>query len=553
MAAIPWKQRVVEQRQALAVVDWTLVLQGLTLYLLAFAIFAMLLFSTPAFLSTDDYYHARAAEQIVLQGKLNLDFPWLPLTILSPERYVNHHLLYHMWIALPVYWWGMTGAKLATVALAAGSIVAAWWMLRSIGVRYPAIWALAIFGSASTFLFRSMMIRVPVFGVLLLMLILIVLFHKRYRWLVPLSFLFTWLYSSGVVVLLSSFIACYCIATYITERRIAWQPLAYMALGMVLGFVINPFFPKNIGFIAENLLPKVDLENSVPVGAEWYPLQTRALMSVAAGSLVALLAGVLKSSFGGKRDRIEFTLLLVSLMMLLMVFNSMRFLEYFPPFAVLYCAVAWGREDWELALTWGPLQRFSRFSRLLPTFAFITVVTYFGVSTVHYVYRMTQSSRDPLEFAGAATWLERHTSPGTLVMATGFNDFSRLFFYNQSNTWVIGLDPTYLQLVSPRMWDEYYAMSLGRVENPSRLLAGTFGTQYVVTWNDHDFGDRAAADPNMTRVFRDRYNSIWKVQDDYFQANRNADPLADETTPAETPAAAPPNESLSDVIGDAES
>jgi hypothetical protein len=516
MTAIPWKERVAEQRQALTL-DWTLILQGTTLYLLAFAIFAMLLFSSPAFFSTDDYYHARVSEQMVLQGKLNLDFPWLPLTILSPERFVDHHLLYHMWIAYPVYWWGMTGAKLATVALAAAGVLAAWIMLRGIHVRCPAIWALGIFGSASTFLFRSLMIRVPVFGVLLLFLVLHVMFQKKYKWLVPLAFLFTWLYSSGVVVLLGSFIACYCAATFFTERRIAWQPVVYTVLGMVLGFVINPFFPQNIGFIAENLLPKVDLENSVPVGAEWYPLQTRALMSIATGSLVALIAGVLRASFGGKRDRVEFTLLLTTLMTLLMTFNSMRFLEYFPPFAVLFCAAAWGRDEWVLKWTpWAPLKRIRK---LVWPFALIAIISYFGVSTVHYVYRMAQSSRDPLEFAGAATWLERNTPEGTLVMSTGFNDFSRLYFYNQSNNWVIGLDPTYLQLVSPRMWDEYYAMTMGRVTNPSRLLAGTFGTQYVVSWVNHDFVPTAEADPNMQLVFRDRYNTVWKVNDDYFAAN----------------------------------
>lgn len=526
MATLTWKQRVAEQRDTIAI-DWTLVLQGVTLYLLAFAIFALLLFSTPAFLSTDDYYHSRAAEQIVLQGKLNLDFPWLPLTILSPERYVNHHLLYHIWIAYPVYWWGMTGAKLATVALAAGIILAAWVMLRGLQVRYPAIWALAIFGSCSTFLFRMMMIRVPVFGVLLLLLVLHVLFQKRYRWLVPLAFLFTWLYSSGVVVLLSSFIGCYGIATYVTERRIAWKPVAYMLLGMVLGFVINPFFPQNIGFIAENLLPKVDLENSVPVGAEWYPLETRSLMTIAAGALFALVVGVGRASFGGRRDRPEFTLLLVSLMTLMMTFNSMRFLEYFPPFAVLFCAAAWGRDDW--VINWKPLRRIGH---LVAPFLLITIASYFAVSTLHYVYRMCQQSRDPLEFGGAATWLERNTEPGTMVLATGFNDFSRLFFYNQSNRYVIGLDPTYLQLVDAHMWDVYYAMSTGDVDNPSEQLSSLFGSQYVVTWTDHPFIPDAERDPNMELVYRDRYNTVWKVKDDYFNAHRTTASLPAVTVPS---------------------
>ena len=83
------------------------------------------MFATPAFFSTDDYYHARISEEIILQRRLRLDFQWLPLTILNPERYVDHHLLYHMALAPAVYFMDdITGAKVVTVAIAAGIFVA---------------------------------------------------------------------------------------------------------------------------------------------------------------------------------------------------------------------------------------------------------------------------------------------------------------------------------------------------------------------------------------------------------------------------------------------
>ncbi len=495
----------------------SLILQGVTLYLIAFAVLAILLFATPAFLSTDDYYHARAAEQIIVQGRLDLDFPWLPMTILSPERYVNHHLLFHMWLAPFVYFMDdMTGAKIGTIAIAAGIFVAAWALLRGVGVRYPVIWALGLFGMSSTFIFRMLMIRVPVGGVLFLILVLHVLFQRRYKWLIPLSFLFTWLYSSGVIVLLGSFIFCYMAGTWVTERKIAWKAPVYVGIGMLLGFVINPFFPKNIAFIAENLLPKVDLENSVPVGAEWYPLESRVLMSIATGALVALFVGVLRPSLGGRRmDRVDTTLLFASILTLLMVFNSMRFLEYFPPFALLFCAVSWGRDDW--VLNWHPLRGYGR---LLAPLVLIAVLGFFSVRTIDYTYRMSVASRNPAEFAGAAAWLKNNTPPGTLVMSTGFNDFSRLFFYNQSNYYVIGLDPTYLSLVSQEMWDQYYAITQGNVENPSQPLTSVFGSQYVVSGRGYRFETRAGQDPNMELVFRDDFNSVWKVRDEYFNQAR---------------------------------
>src|SRR5215216_1278420 len=119
MATIALRQRVGTSVMALRQVESSVLLQGVTLYLLCFAILTVLIFTTPAFFSTDDYYHARISEEMIRQGRLGLDFPWLPLTILSPDKFVDHHLLYHIALAPAVYFFDMTGAKVMTVAIAA--------------------------------------------------------------------------------------------------------------------------------------------------------------------------------------------------------------------------------------------------------------------------------------------------------------------------------------------------------------------------------------------------------------------------------------------------
>ena len=117
---------VTDRRWIVGEIRTSLWLQGMVLFLVCLVPLVVLIFATPGFVGNDDYYHARISAQIVEQQRLRLDFPWLPRTILSPDRFVDHHLLFHLYLAPWVYLGGMTGAKLATAGIAAGVFVAAW-------------------------------------------------------------------------------------------------------------------------------------------------------------------------------------------------------------------------------------------------------------------------------------------------------------------------------------------------------------------------------------------------------------------------------------------
>lgn len=490
-------------------------LTGVLVYGAAFALCALILGAAPGFLGNDDYYHARLSAEIITQGRLLLNFPWLPYTILSPAGFTDHHLLYHLFLAPWVALGGLNGAKLAAAFLAAGVFLAAWGLLRRIGVRHAALWTLVLLGLSSPFLYRLLMIRTQGAALLLLILALLALFAERPGWLVVLAFAFTWLYDGFLLILAVA--GLYALAVGIVERRLAWRPVVWTALGIGLGLVINPYFPQNISFILAHLGDKVTFGDEVRVGQEWYPYTTGALLENSGGALLIFVVGLLRPSFGGaarrRRDVIETTLLLVALLTLFMLFRSRRFIEYYPAFALLFAAAAWGRQSIDVA-RWLPAgwHAGARLTRYAARAGVLAAGLLLVSTTVLATVRDARAAADPGRFAGAAAWLAAYTPPGTPVFQTDWDDFTRLFYYNTHNTYLVGLDPTYLERADPELWTDWVAITQGDVAAPGATIGSEFGAAYVVSDTQHAaFAAQAEADPDLRLVYRDGDSLVWEV------------------------------------------
>jgi hypothetical protein len=115
-------------------------------------------------------------------------------------------------------------------------------------------------------------------------------------------------------------------------------------------------------------------------------------------------------------------------------------------------------------------------------------------------------------YAGASLWLEENTPAGSRVFQTDWDDFPRLFYYNTHNTYLIGLDPTYMQLYDPELYDLWVLITRGDVDNPSKIIAGKFGSQYVHTDLNHgNFIKVAGEDPGLQEIYRDDQAILYKV------------------------------------------
>ncbi len=478
------------------------------LFALFAALFGFVQFGTAGLADNDGFYHMKMGLLMREQG-LRQAFVWLPISILNAGAFYDHHLLYHLYLSLFV---GdgreqtmIIGAKVASVIMPALAFVAIWWLLRGQAVRWPALWAVGLFAVSEAFLYRMSMPRAQAASLLALALALHWLLQRRYAPLLPLGFVYVWLYNA--FPLLIGLAGATVIATLMVERRIEWRALAYPALGIALGLVVNPYFPQDITFIASHLAPKIGAPET-SVGSEWYPYQTWTLIENSGWGLALWVLGVL--ALGWRERRIDRQTLIafgLSVLFGLLLFKSRRFVEYFPPFALIFAALSIS------PLLDGWVAGRPRLGRVVPLLLAAALAAPLAMTLVRA--RETMASSRPAEtYAAASHWLRDHSAPGSMVFQTDWDDFPRLFFYNSSNTYTIGLDPTYMELYDAELYAEWVKITRGEVERPGAQIRARFSADYVLSDLKHPgFLREAGSDPRLREVYRDEYAVIFAVSE----------------------------------------
>jgi hypothetical protein len=494
--------------------SWKTALLAAALFVIFFAAMAWVQFSTPDMPDNDGFYHIRLAEVMRTQG-WKPDFPWLPLSILNPREFYDHHFLFH--VGLIPFTLGdlRLGAKWAAVFYASLALLSIWWLLRGQRVPYAWLWALGLLAVSEAFLYRMSITRAQSLSLAVLALGFHWMLKERYHYLLALGFLYVWLYNA--FPLLGAVAVMYSLAILLVERRLELRPVVYTAAGTALGLFINPYFPDNLVFAFRHFLPKLTETTEISVGNEWFPYTTRQLLENSTLALVAFLSGALALGLSNRRmDTRTVAGLFLAILFGFMFFQSRRFVEYFPAFALIFAAFAWAPliEQATAAGRSYPGGERSRFWRAhLPAFILGAFVLY-GVVTMLPVARERVQDSKPYDlYAQASAWLQENTEKGERIFQTDWDDFPRLFFYNTSNTYLIGLDPTYMQLYNPAMYSQWVAITQGNVENPSTSILTDFGARYVISDLLHEgFIDQAAQDPNMEEVYRDDQAVIFMVR-----------------------------------------
>ncbi len=490
-------------------------LQALLLFGIFFAFMSSVQFATPDMPDNDGYYHIKLAAIMRAQG-LKPDFPWLPLSILNPSEYYDHHFLFH--VALVPFTFGdlRLGAKWAAVTFSSLAFLAVWWLLRGQRIRYSALWALGLLAVSEAFLYRMSVTRAQSLSLGILALGLHWMFTGRHRHLAALAFLYVWTYDAFPLLTVLGVI--YTLALFLIERRINLRPLLYILLGTALGLALNLYFPQNLVFIYHHLLPKLTDATSTRVGNEWFPYDTVQLLENSPLALAAFVAGALALGLGGRKMTVATaTAFLAAALFGLMLFQARRFVEYFPPFGLIFAALAWSPllEPGEAVPAGLPVSRFSvKLNRFAPLV--LAVILLPGLYLTHQDAQASIRRAKPYNlYAGASAWLEKNTQPGERIFQTDWDDFPRLFFYNSGNTYLIGLDPTYMQLYDAALYDQWVSISQGRVENPSRVILKDYGARYIISDLNHSAFERSAEkDPRMNEVYRDEQSVIYRIEDE---------------------------------------
>lgn len=530
----------------------------------------------------DGYYHIGWSQELwnsFKAGHWLPEFKWLPLTVLAPDQYADHHFLFHL-LQIPFLWFfePVTAAKVAAVFFSSVAIFSVFWMMYRYGVDYLLIWLLALLTCANPFFYRMSMAKAPPLTIIISVIGIWLLFERKYVWLMPLMFAFVWTYSLFPLLFIAALIWTLIIAW--NERRFEWRPLAYTGGGMILGNLINPYFPQNLGLFWEHFVTKIKIgtDFAVPVGGEWYPYSGQELLTHFPVALVAMLVGYIL--FAPKKGKLpeKATFFLVFVTILLMSqFRSKRFAEYFPPFAILFAAFSW-KEFLTPPVTELPddfmrdiepfldadkpskAQELVRTLRLAAVWALGLILA--GVMFYNFI-GLDFSTNERIQktpwlswlagikqigllsdirgneandkYSRAMAWANQNIPEGERIFNCNWDDFPKMFFFDRKHSYVYGLDPNYLYSKNPELYRKLTDITSGKLEDAGPVIINDFGSHWVMTdaRENEDMVAKLLENGWAEMAYEDDEARILRIRDQKGQAPPDAVSDAPET-PEET-------------------
>ena len=466
----------------------------------------------------DGYYHIKWSSLLwenFRQFKWLPSFEWLPLTVLNAKDYADHHFLFHL-LQIPFLWFfePVTAAKVSTVFYATLAIFSVYWMMFRYEIKHQLVWLAALMVCSNAFFYRMNMGKAPPLTIIITILGIHLLFQRKYVWLLPLMFAFVWTYSLFPLLLFAALIWTVIIAW--NERRFEWRPLAYAGGGMVLGNLINPYFPNNFLLFFEHFWTKfkVGSDFAVAVGGEWYPYSGMELIMNFPIALFAMLIGyILFVPRGGKLPEKAAFFLAFTTILLAAQFRSKRFAEYFPPFAILFAAFAWQAftapkivelpEDFKREIDpyldapvptesqqWWASEKAAApwiIGIFLFVFWFYNLIGLhkFGFDEAGMIDNIKTNEpgdkyRRAMEFATGLDETGAENIPkGEIIFNCTWDDFPKLFFYDTKHRYVYGLDPNYLYSENPELYTSLKDLTEGKIDDPAPVIREKFGANYI--------------------------------------------------------------------------
>lgn len=468
-------------------------------------------FGGPAILDNDGYYHIRWAAMLRESWPHLPAFKALPLTTLNEQNYVDHHYLFHV-LLIPFTFGDLrVGAKLAAVIFSSLGLVSLFALMVLHRVRWRWLWLVPLVASSEPFLYRMSMTRAPALSLALLGVGTYLILKRKHVWLAVLSFVFVWSYS--LFPLIFAFALAHSIAVYLSERRIDLSAVLASFIGIAAGLVINPYFPKNLTLFIEHLFMKAGGTYAVDVGVEWYPYETWVILGSSALAFAVYFIALLAFDYRDRvRDAKPLFFLIVSAILLLMAFQSRRFIEYWPPFAIVFASFTITPKLERVKFAWLARTRDRWIAAIAASIVTVVAIGYCG-STLWQARQEMKSESDPFAYRGASEWIAANTPPGSMIFNTDWDDFPMLFHYNPNNTYIAGLDPTYLYDRDPNLWKLYAEITLGDESDPAPLIRERFGAEYVFTDNEHpEFMQIAEDSGDFEKVYEDKFTTVLRVR-----------------------------------------
>jgi hypothetical protein len=310
---------------------------------------------------------------------------------------------------------------------------------------------------------------------------------------------------------------------------------------------------------------KIGTDFAVPVGGEWYPYSGQELITHLPIALLAMLIGyILFAPKNGKLpEKATFFLIFVT-MLLASQFRSKRFAEYFPPFAILFAAFSWqafqipnipqipkefmdeiapylDKKKSEREETF----QFIKTVALWTIGALLTIFIFYNVRGVDFDWwfkikqeGLTQSiaGNEPnTKYQRSMTWFNENVPAGERIFNCNWDDFPKMFFYDQKHSYVYGLDPHYLYTKNPELSKLIGEITSGKTDDAAVVIRDKFGAKYIFSdaKENVDFIAKALESGWVDMAYDDDEAIILKIRDAKGKPPRESADDGSDSAPAD--------------------
>jgi len=406
----------------------------------------------------DSFYHVRIA-QLMSQGVLIIKkFPYLYFSSLR-DNFVDWHFLYHVLLVPFLKFFGEPiGPKILNIIIVGGIFGVIYLIFKELKLKLAPIYAIALFFlMPAEFFFRMSMIRAPALVLLFLVLSLYWLIKNRPIVLAITIFFFVWAYYVASFLVFIPIIA-YLFAQIFNKEKLNYKILLWALGGFLAGMVINPYFPHNIPFLITQLSvtwnydvnqPYSATEMNAPDAWWWFYSSMLAAILFFGGIIISLLKNIKLSS-------VNIGIIIFTFFILILQWKAVRNIEYWPALGALTGILLIGKYIEEI------FQNIKKNWRRAESIIIVILVGIFiyegifhGIWEFWRMEKITNTNTIGIErIREASNFLQEHSEKGDIVF-TQWDSFAPLFYFNQKNYYVAGMNPMFLKVYNQKLFDEF--------------------------------------------------------------------------------------------------
>jgi len=439
-------------------------IQNALVFLFFLGLNSLVYFSVSGVSSTDDqWFYFKIADLFRVNGWTTItDFKWLYFTNLAQDNLNYGITLYHFFLVpFTIFSDKIFGMKLAGVVFASAVPTLVFYVWKNLQIKKAFLWSLFFYIFISADILWRLFINRSFVLIEGLILLEIYFIHKKKYW--PLFFvamLHTW-WHTGTFWVVPMMVILYELIRYANSKRIFLKNILAGVVGACVGFI---FYPPHSDQFFSSMNPTswiqslssyfygVNTTAAIRHGGEVYKRDFLALFTnnyfifIVFVFLIVLNVSlyIYRKKNNGQdldenQERVvlrEFLFALCILFALGVVAVSFRFQDLLLPCLLLGFAVAV-----QFFSERGFLKTENAYIRKIIIISGLIFLSYLFVNRLLDLRNSMGDKKSYEKYEKVATWLKENTEKNEIIYNTDWGQAPVLFFYNDWNYYVVGLEP----------------------------------------------------------------------------------------------------------------